>query len=124
MIAAIGLPLTPIYLLTDNYTLIVVGMLLQGFFAGGGINSQNASYMTERFPTEVRATASGFCYQAGIAIAGLVAPVITYCATTRHTGFAVPMLIAGVIGCASFIVAVYLGPETKGKILAADLEVV
>ncbi len=123
IIAAVGIPLTPIYLLTDNYALIVTGMLLQGFFAGGGINSQNASYMTERFPTEVRATASGFCYQVGIGIAGLVAPVITYFATTRHMGFAMPMLIAGVFGCVSFIIAVYLGPETKGKVLTAELEV-
>jgi SHS family lactate transporter-like MFS transporter len=123
LIAAVGIPLTPLYLLTDNYFLIVVGMLLQGFFAGGGINSQNASYMTERFPTEVRATASGFCYQAGIGIGGLVAPLIAYFATARHMGFAVPMLIAGVLGCVSFIAAVYLGPETKGKILAAELEV-
>lgn len=123
IIAAVGIPLTPLYLLTDNYTLIVVGMLLQGFFAGGGINSQNASYMTERFPTEVRATASGFCYQAGIGVGGLIVPIIAYFATSRHTGFAIPMLIAGVLGCVSFIGAVYFGPETKGKILAAELEV-
>ena len=123
LIAAVGIPLTPLYLLTDNYALIVIGMLLQGFFAGGGINSQNASYMTERFPTEVRATASGFCYQAGIAVGGLVAPLIAHFATTGHMGFAVPMLIAGVLGCVSFIAAVYLGPETKGKVLAAELEV-
>ena len=68
-------------------------------------------------------SASGFCYQVGIGIAGLVAPVITYFATTRHMGFAMPMLIAGVFGCVSFIIAVYLGPETKGKVLTAELEV-
>ncbi len=123
IIAAVGIPLTPIYLLTHNYTLIVVGMLLQGFFAGGGINSQNASYMTERFPTEVRATASGFCYQAGIGVGGLVVPLIAYFAVSHHTGFAVPMLIAGVSGCVSFIAAVFLGPETRGKVLLAELEV-
>ena len=123
IVAAVAIPLTPMYLLTDNYALIVTGMLLQGFFAGGGMNSQNASYMTERFPTEVRATASGFCYQVGIGIAGLVAPLITYIATTGHAGFAVPMLIAGVLGCVSFIFAVYFGPETKGKVLSAELEV-
>lgn len=123
IIAAIGIPITPVYLLTDNYTLIVVGMLLQGFFAGGGINSQNASYMTERFATEVRATASGFCYQAGIGVGGMVAPLIAYIAISHHVGFAIPMLVAGVLGCVSFIFAVYLGPETKGTILAAELKV-
>ncbi len=121
--AAIGIPITPLYLLTHNVTLISIGLLLQGFFASGGIASQNASYMTERFPTEVRATASGFCYQFGAGVGGLIAPVIAYFAVAYHIGFAIPMLIAGILGGASFIGAVYLGPETKGKVLVAELEV-
>jgi hypothetical protein len=48
-------------------------------------------------------------------------PLITYFATTRHMGFAVPILIAGIVGSASFIGAIYLGPETKGKVLHAAL---
>ncbi len=124
LIAAVGIPITPLYLFTQNVTLISIGLLLQGLFAGGGINSQNASYMAERFPTEVRATASGFCYQIGAVFGGFAPPVIAYFATTFHFGFAVPMLIGTVLGCASWIAAVYLGPETKGKVLAADLEVV
>jgi SHS family lactate transporter-like MFS transporter len=94
-------------------------MLLQGLFAGGGLNSQNASYLTERFPTEVRATASGFCYQLGSVAGGVTAPVIAHFATTQQMGFAIPMLVGTVLGCVSFILATLVGPETKGRILAA-----
>ncbi len=38
----------------------------------GAIYGQNPSYLTERFPTEVRATASAFCYHQGAVWAGLV----------------------------------------------------
>ena len=32
--------------------------------------------MTERFPTEVRATAAAFCYHFGAIFGGLVAPIL------------------------------------------------
>ena len=38
--------------------------------------------MTERFPTEVRATASGFCYHQGAIFGGLMGPIMAYVATT------------------------------------------
>lgn len=122
MIAAIGIPIAPLYLFSHNLTVVSLGLLLQGLFAGGGINSQNASYLTERFPTEVRATASGFCYQAGAVAGGLTAPVIAHFATAHHMGFAIPMLIGTVAGCLSFIGATYLGPETKGRSMVSELE--
>jgi len=50
----------PLYLLTDNLTLIIAGFVLQGLF-GDALYGQNPSYLSERFPTEVRATASAFC---------------------------------------------------------------
>ncbi len=123
MTAATGILLIPLCLLVHSYAFIAIGMLLQGFFTAGGSNSQNASYMTERFPTEVRATASGFCYQTSIGIGGMSVPVITWFATSQHLGFAIPMMVAGVLACVSFIGAVYLGPETKGADLVAELTV-
>jgi SHS family lactate transporter-like MFS transporter len=77
--------------------------------------------MTERFPTEVRSTASGFCYHTAVIPAGLVPPVISYFAVEQQMGFAVPMLIATFLGAASVIFAVLMGPETKGKVLVAEL---
>jgi SHS family lactate transporter-like MFS transporter len=77
--------------------------------------------MTERFPTEVRSTASGFCYHTGAVFAGLVPPVISYFAVEQHIGFAVPMLIGTIVGAASVIIAVLIAPETKGKVFVPDL---
>jgi SHS family lactate transporter-like MFS transporter len=39
--------------------------VIQGAFGSGGFASQAPSYLAERFPTEVRATAAGFCYHQG-----------------------------------------------------------
>jgi SHS family lactate transporter-like MFS transporter len=119
--ALLAIPVTPLYLLTSNYTMIVVFFALQGCFGAGGIYGQNASYMTERFPTEVRATASGFCYHQGAIFGGLMGPIMAYAATTLHMGFAIPMLIGTWVGLVSFIVALLCSPETKGKQMVAEL---
>jgi MFS transporter, SHS family, lactate transporter len=118
--ALIGLPLVPLYLFTRDYTMIVVFFGLQGWFAGGGIWSQASSYLAERFPTEVRATASGFCYHQGAIWGGLVGPVVAYFAISMHLGFAVPMLIGTTGGLVSFILARLYRPETRGRELVAD----
>jgi SHS family lactate transporter-like MFS transporter len=120
--AALSIPCAPLYLLTGNYTMIVVFFALQGAFAIG-MTGQNPSYLSERFPTEVRATASGFCYHQGAIFGGLVGPILAYLAATWQTGFAIPMLVGTVFGGVSFILATLLGPETKGKELVPDLVV-
>lgn len=77
----------------------------------------------ERFPTEVRATASGFCYHQGAIWAGFVGPVMTAFALHLPNGFVMPMLAFTNGGVVIFIFALLLGPETKGKILTAKLGV-
>ena len=57
--ALMTIPVAPLYLLTTDYTMIVVFFTLQGFFGGGGMHTQWPHYLSERFPTEVRATATG-----------------------------------------------------------------
>ena len=121
--ALFGLLVTPFYLFTSNYTMIVVFFSLQGLFAAGGIYAQNASYLSERFPTEVRATASGFCYHQGAIFGGLMGPIIAYFAISWHLGFAIPMLIGTTLGLISFIFALLAGPETRGTRLVAELSV-
>src|ERR1700733_10211858 len=121
--AILAIPVTPLYLLTNDYTMIVIFFALQGRFGAGGIYGQNASYMTERFPTEVRATASGFCYHQGAIFGGLMGPIMAYAATTWHMGFAIPMLIGTLVGLVSFIAALLCSPETKGKQMVAELTV-
>jgi len=120
--ALLAILVTPLYLWTENPTLIVGGFILQGVF-GGAIYGQNPSYLCERFPTEVRATASGFVYHQGAIWGGLVAPVLTYFAVEMNMGFAMPMLISTTVFLVLVAIAVLLGPETKGKHLTADIEV-
>jgi SHS family lactate transporter-like MFS transporter len=117
----LAIPLAPLYLLTSNFTLIWWAFVLQGAFGSGGFASQAPSYLSERFPTEVRATAAGFCYHQGAIWGGLVAPLLAYCATAFNLGYAIPMLV-GTIGAAlSFTIAIALGPETRGKELESDV---
>jgi SHS family lactate transporter-like MFS transporter len=120
--AVIGIFVAPLYLLTDDLNWIAGGFILQGLFAGA-IYGQNPSYLTERFPTEVRATASAFCYHQGAIFGGFVAPILTYFAVHLHLGFGIPMLIGTVLGGVSFVAALLVGPETKGKVLTPDLVV-
>lgn len=120
--AVIAIFVAPLYLWTRDPLWIIFGFIVQGIF-GGSIYGQNPSYLSERFPTEVRATASGFVYHQGAIWGGLVAPVLTYFAVDMKLGFATPMLIGTVGSLLVVIIAVFLGPETKGKKLTADLEV-
>jgi SHS family lactate transporter-like MFS transporter len=114
---------TPLYLWTRDPTWIISGFILQGVF-GGAIYGQNPSYLSERFPTEVRATASGFVYHQGAIWGGLIAPVLTYFAVQMDMGFAMPMLISTTVFLVIVIIAVLMGPETRGKHLVADLEII
>jgi MFS transporter, SHS family, lactate transporter len=121
--ALIAIPLAPMYLLSSNFALIWWGFVLQGAAGSGGMQGQMATYLNERFPTEVRATASGFCYHQGAIWGGLVAPIIAYFATVWGLGYAIPMMVGTMIFATSYIAALVVGPETKGKHLMAELSV-
>jgi MFS transporter, SHS family, lactate transporter len=121
--AMLAILVTPVYLWTQDPFWIIFGFILQGVF-GGSIYGQNPSYLSERFPTEVRATASGFVYHQGAIWGGLIAPVLTYMAVQMGMGFAMPMMISTMLFLVIVIIAVLLGPETKGKKLTAELEVI
>ena len=118
--AAVACIVAPAYLLTNDLTWITTGFIIQGFF-GGALQATCPSYLTERFPTEVRTTASGFCYHVGAVVGGFVVPVASYFAVEQHMGLAVPMLIGTVAGCLSVIIALLISPETKGKVFVPDL---
>jgi SHS family lactate transporter-like MFS transporter len=121
--ALMAIPIAPIYLLSHNFTLIWWAFVIQGAFGSGGFASQAPSYLAERFPTEVRATAAGFCYHQGAIFGGLIAPILAWCATAYNLGYAIPMLVGTVGAAASFAVAISLGPETRGKEIVADVVV-
>jgi MFS transporter, SHS family, lactate transporter len=120
--AALAVPIAPIYLLSNDFTWITIGFILQGAF-GGALYSQLPSYLSERFPTEVRATAAGFCYHQGAIWGGFVPVVLAFCAEYFQVGLVIPMLVGTVGAAASVVVALLLSPETKGKQLTAELVV-
>jgi SHS family lactate transporter-like MFS transporter len=121
--AAIGAFVTPLYLFTDSYAMVAGAFILQGAFLGA-IYGQNPCYLSERFPTEVRATASGFCYHQGAIWAGFTGPVLTYFAAGQPLGFTVPMLIATTGAAVVFVVTLLFSPETRGKELVPQLTLV
>jgi SHS family lactate transporter-like MFS transporter len=118
--ATIAIFVAPLYLFSSDPLWITVGFGLQGAF-GGALYSQLPSYLSERFPTEVRATASAFCYHQGAILGGLVAPVLAYFAINYNLGYAVPMAVGTIVAAVSVVVALSLSPETKGQELVADL---
>ena len=121
--AAISLIIVPIYLLSEDTLVIVGGFIAIGLFAGGGMYGQIPAFLNERYPTEVRATASAFSYHVGAIAGGLVPPILTYFATNPswNLGFAIPMLVGAMLGLLNFILALALGPETKGVEMVPDL---
>jgi MFS transporter, SHS family, lactate transporter len=121
--ALFAVPIAPLYLMTHNVYWIAVGFVLQGICGGGGMQGQMAPYLNERFPTEVRATAAAFCYHQGAIWGGLVPLVLTYFAVHHNLGFAIPMMVATCVAALSFALSLVYAPETKGKILVAELQV-
>jgi SHS family lactate transporter-like MFS transporter len=120
---SLAIPLVPLYLMTTDPTWFLGLFLLTICFVGGK-DALNPGWLSERFPTEVRATASGFVYHQGAVWAAGVAPALTYFAVNQQMGFATPMMYATVGSLILYVIAVYLGPETRGKVMTADLEVI
>ena len=114
--ALIAIVITPIYLLSRDVTVIIAGFALQGLF-GLGMYGQNPAYLAERFPTEVRATASAFVYHLGSFVAGFTPLVLTLIASDYGVGFNISMMIGTVFGAANVVFALLCGPETKGKVI-------
>jgi MFS family permease len=93
-------------------------------FAFGGIFACYSIYFPELFPTRLRGTGVGFCYNTVrylIAIAPLLIARLTS-VLGRH-GVAEPFRMAAVIMCSVFfvgMVALIWAPETKGQPLPED----
>jgi SHS family lactate transporter-like MFS transporter len=120
--AAIGVLVTPFYLgfFTTSYPILVTAFTIQGLFVGA-IYGQNPAYLNERFPTEVRATAAGFCYHQGAIWGGLCGPVLGAWAANAG-GFAIPMMFTTVGALTVFVIALLMGPETKGQVMISDIQ--
>ncbi|HEX2121006.1 MAG TPA: MFS transporter [Thermoanaerobaculia bacterium] len=90
-------------------TLLLVGPLV-GYFAHGYF-SMFGAMLAELFPTRIRASAQGFCYNAGRLVSAM-APYAIGAAATRHgLGFAIA---ADALFFALGAALIWLLPETKG----------
>lgn len=92
--------------------LLITGPLL-GFF-GHGYFSVFGAMLAELFPSGVRATAQGLCYNAGRGISALAPLTIGSIADRRGIGTALACTsVFYVVGA----LMIYLLPETKGRVL-------
>jgi len=106
------------YLYTEM-TLTDTQMLLLGFplgFAASGIFGGMGAYLTELFPSAVRATGQGFTYNFGRGIGALFPSLVGYLSKTVGLAAAIGMFAAGAY--ALVVIAALLLPETKGRPLS------
>jgi hypothetical protein len=88
-----------------------------GFF-GMGVWGMAPAYTVERFPAEVRGAGPGFCYHAGAAIGALM-PTLLGALRDRGIDLVNGMTIAMVISAICALIAIWSGPETRGRTLEA-----
>jgi MFS family permease len=73
-------------------------------------------FMTELFPTEVRGTAQGFCYNSGRAIGSFFPTIVGFVAAGWPLGLTIAVFSS--LASAIMIVMLLLLPETRGRSLA------
>jgi MFS family permease len=95
----------------DDRVMLVLGFPL-GFFASG-IFSGMGSFLTELFPSRVRGSAQGFCYNFGRGIGALFPALVGYLSATLGLGMAIGVFAVAAYGLV--LVAVAMLPETRGK---------
>jgi MFS family permease len=99
------------FLIEDYQTALYVSPAV-GFF-GGGIFTAFAIYLPELFPTAIRATAQGFCYNFGRFFSA-VAPLTTGFLTSARGSFSTAIGAVGLVYLLGVIVVIF-GRETKGQ---------
>lgn len=95
-----------------SYTLLLCLLPIFGFF-GQGIHAGYAVYFPELFPTHLRATGAGFCFNTGRILA---APVLIWLSAGMKAAFSLPVAVSVLGGffLLGVLVLAFL-PETKGQ---------
>jgi MFS family permease len=100
------------------YTQVALGdaeMLVMGFplgFAASGIFSGLGAYLTELFPTEIRANGQGFAYNFGRGIGALFPTLVGYLSESLGLAAAIGIYAGGAY--IMVLICTTLLPETKG----------
>jgi MFS family permease len=101
--------------ITDSMMLVLgfpLGFFLSGIFSGMG------AYLSELFPSRVRGSGQGFCYNFGRALGSVCPAVIGYMSASMPLGIAIGYMAAG--GYLLVIASSLLLPETRGLQLSAQ----
>ena len=95
-----------------SYQLLLILLPVFGFFTLG-MHSGYAVYFPELFPTHLRATGAGFCFNTGRVLA---APVLFWLSGLLKASFPLPMAMTMLSGffLVGLLILVFL-PETKGR---------
>jgi MFS family permease len=110
--ALIFVPTT--FFLAETFFQALVVSPLMGFFAAG-VFAGFAIYFPELFPTAIRATAQGFCYNFA-RIVSAVAPIAVGAIVSAYGSFAPAIAIVSLVYLLALIVLIY-ARETKGQAL-------
>src|SRR3984957_15506671 len=87
------------------------------FFASGYFSGMGA-FLTELYPTRLRGSGQGFCYNFGRGIGALFPFLVGALSTSTSLGNAIA--IFAVLAYGVFFIAAFALPETRGRILHAD----
>lgn len=102
------------FFLIQEFTTALLFSPIMGFF-GGGIFTGFAIYFPELFPTAVRATAQGFCYNFGRFFSA-AAPFTTGLLTFTHGSLASAIGTVGLVYLLGLVI-LFFARETKGQLL-------
>ena len=100
----------------SNSVLWVLGFPL-GFFASGYFSGMGA-FLTELYPTRLRGSGQGFCYNFGRGIGALFPALVGYLSAQVGLASAIAIFAAAAYGV--FFLAAFALPETRGRVLHAD----
>lgn len=102
------------FFLAETFVQALVVSPLMGFFAAG-VFAGFAIYFPELFPTALRATAQGFCYNFARIISA-VAPIAVGAIVSSYGSFAPAIAIVSLVYALGLIVLIY-ARETRGQAL-------
>jgi MFS family permease len=100
----------------SNEVLWLLGFPL-GFFASGYFSGMGP-FLTELFPTRLRGSGQGFCYNFGRGIGALFPTLVGYISASMTLGNAIA--IFAIAAYSLFFLCAFALPETRGKVLRAD----
>ena len=115
-IGAIAVVLLYTQLPLTNEVLWMLGFPL-GFFASGYFSGMGA-FLTELYPTRLRGSGQGFCYNFGRGIGALFPYLVGALSTTTTLANAIAMFAVAAYGV--FFLAAFALPETRGRVLHSD----